>query len=213
MPYGTTALYSSAEEWEAFQNIVEMSPLVSYDLAVSDTIISDTEYSCFNAHNIITVAGDGNVVEFESGSIVNLIAEQSVRFLPGFHAYEGSYTHAYITTTGEFCDDITPSSIVYVPEVKSSGVEPLPEPEINFNKTKSVKVYPNPNNGQFTIQLSNFESNVDVCVFNTLGARVYETSNNNFEQIEVNLPEMKQGLYYIRIREGKQQYTEKIVVQ
>ncbi|HPR62342.1 MAG TPA: leucine-rich repeat protein, partial [Prolixibacteraceae bacterium] len=143
------------------------------DLEIENRTFADQTVKCFGAHNSITVAGNGTNVDLENGSFTTLIAGQSIRFLPGFHAQAGSYVSAYITTTGSFCDDL-PEAIMAAPPVTEKSLE-LVETDtapIDFVE-QSMVVYPNPNNGQFTIAFTKFEGASQVFLFNAMGQKVY----------------------------------------
>jgi hypothetical protein len=51
--------------------------------------------------------------------------------------------------------------------------EDQPEPD---SSDIAMKVFPNPNNGQFTITFDNFDNETKVFVYNTFGQKVYQTS-------------------------------------
>jgi Zn-dependent metalloprotease len=187
-------------------------PIVPDNFAVADTTVSNGEIVCFNAIDTIIVAGRGNTVEFQSGSSVNLIAGQSILFLPGFHAFQGNYTNASITTTGNFCDGVSSITIVDQPEDKSTVEKSLPEKPVIKTGGKSVKVYPNPNSGQFTLELTNIESGSMVGIYNLLGTRVYQSTAKNETSHKINLPGIKRGIYFVKVMDGKKQVTRKMVV-
>jgi len=64
--------------------------------------------------------------------------------------------------------------------------------------TPSVKVYPNPNNGQFTIALSNATNNPLVKIYNVLGEEVYTSTLRN-ETNAINLSSQPKGIYIYRV--------------
>jgi hypothetical protein len=178
---------------------------------VTDTIISNSEIACFNAYDTIFVAGT-DTVEFLNGSTVDLIAGQAIFLLPGFHAFEGSLTHAYITTSGTFCGGVSGIISADQPSEKSKTEKALPEKPNIVAEEKSVKVYPNPNNGQFTLELTNIESGATVDIYNMLGARVYQSTTTNGVRHKINLPGIKKGIYFVKIMDGKKQFTRKMIV-
>jgi hypothetical protein len=187
-------------------------PTIPFLTEVNDTTIINLESACFNAYDTITVAGGVSIVEFLSGSSVNLIAGSSVILLPGFHAYEGSYTHAYITTDGTFCDGAPGTPMVSQPVEKSVADEIIAEKQGLTPSGKSIKVFPNPNNGQFTLELTNINDGATVCIYNMLGARVYYSKATDQQSYKVNMPEIKRGIYFVKVQEGKEQFTRKMVV-
>lgn len=78
---------------------------------------------------------------------------------------------------------------------------------------EKVNIYPNPNNGNFFIKLgSAFKSNVTIEVFNMMGKKVFET-NSSDQKTEVDLRAMKRGIYFIRVMDGENIYSQKIIKQ
>lgn len=77
-------------------------------------------------------------------------------------------------------------------------------------------VYPNPNNGHFSVKLSGFKPGPALTqVYNLAGELVYEKSNEeagNELADEIYLGDVSTGLYLIRIRSGEQVLTKKILI-
>jgi len=193
-----------------FLNIAASS--VPTYLEVTNTTLGNDETDCYNAQENITVAGGGTTVDFESGSFATLIAGQSIRFLPGFHAHNGSYVNAYITTTGSFCDDLQ-APIVAAPPVAEKSYEFVePDAETNHFVEQSMVVYPNPNNGQFTIAFTNFEGASRVYLFNAMGQKVYAATVTE-QQHWVELPNLQRGIYFVKAINGQKQFDQKVVIQ
>ncbi len=92
------------------------------------------------------------------------------------------------------------------------------EPTLSINEikgeTEEVKVYPNPNNGQFTLSLSNVNTTCNVEVYNVLGEQVYQ-SNINSDNTKINLSGQPNGVYLYRVisQEGNLVGEGKIVKQ
>jgi len=80
-----------------------------------------------------------------------------------------------------------------------------------------VVVYPNPNNGNFTLKINlNSSDVVDVKIYNTLNEVVYskdkvETSRQFVQKI--NLNNYAKGLYYLQITGGETNIVKKIIIQ
>jgi len=64
---------------------------------------------------------------------------------------------------------------------------------------EQLKIYPNPNNGQFTLSLSNVTENCNVEIYNMLGEKVYSQLTNNNSQLTINLSGQAQGVYLYRV--------------
>lgn len=78
----------------------------------------------------------------------------------------------------------------------------------NYN----VAVYPNPNNGSFTIELSQVNSNSTIEVINLLGEVVYTAITSN-EKTQVNINNVNTGVYFVRIKDSSTTRIQKIVKQ
>ena len=75
----------------------------------------------------------------------------------------------------------------------------------------SLKIYPNPSNGIFTLETGN-NFRQQVAVYNLLGEKIYETEITD-ASITVTLP-VKSGVYFCELRdEGNYILRKKIVVE
>jgi Leucine-rich repeat (LRR) protein len=181
--------------------------------SLTNQSVGNGESVCYNALQTITVAGSGTTVNLLSGSSSTFIAGQSVRFLPGFHAQSGSYMDAQITTTASFCE---PPVLIMAPgeipekSVINGDVHDQDKADII---EKMVKVFPNPNNGIFAVELSNFEKPVQISVVNMMGATIYPSQIIGSGLYELNLSGIVKGLYFVRIEDGETHLSKKIVVQ
>jgi len=66
----------------------------------------------------------------------------------------------------------------------------------------SVKAYPNPTQGSFTIQLGEPSENITIRITNALGQIIKEASYSNQETINLNIDGAK-GLYFLYIQNEK----------
>ncbi len=81
--------------------------------------------------------------------------------------------------------------------------------EYNFSK---VSLHPNPNNGQFTVNVKGFDGEGEIKVLNMMGQQVYHYSGA-FTQHEIDLTQEKNGLYIVKYSNDKGQFVERIVKQ
>ena len=85
----------------------------------------------------------------------------------------------------------------------------------NITSDNLMNVYPNPNNGNFTIRL-NLPSteNVSLEVYNMVGSKVMEVANGSLsnESFEVNMPESEGGVYFVRMTVNGTVINKKIVL-
>jgi hypothetical protein len=166
---------------------------------------------CFDALDTILVAGNGTSVTFESGSSIDLIAGKSIRFLPGFHAHEGNTTHAWISTNGEFCFPSGASVVSNSPINKSEFI--VNEEYVSHNNAieKQLKVFPNPNNGRFTIKVEGLDQASQLVIYNLLGAIVHQDIIHSQQSIDIS--DKQPGLYLVKISNSKKALIQKILIK
>ncbi len=76
--------------------------------------------------------------------------------------------------------------------------------------TIQLEIYPNPSNGEFTIEsTSKIES---IKVFNILGETIYQTTKDNL-QASINLSSHPKGIYFVQVKTEKGILNRKIVIQ
>lgn len=210
------ALNANQKAYAAWHLFVEIAKIIvgeeiPDDLAVNDTIIENGESACFDAYNNITVEGVSSTVEFKNGSSVNLIAQNSITFLPGFHAESGSYVHAYISDV--FCNDILAPIMATQPIVEKSTESFVYEKmEDQITDQLSIRVFPNPNEGKFMIELNNFVSEVQIIVYNSAGS-VVQQSITSENQTTIDISNSKRGIYFVRTSSEDRQFVKKIFIQ
>ena len=95
-----------------------------------------------------------------------------------------------------------------------SGTGPILSVD-NISLEDAFSVYPNPNNGQFTIKLkSNSGNDINVEVFDIRGRSILNQSYRNtgdFNQT-ISLDNAQSGMYLLNINDGDKKLTKKIIV-
>jgi hypothetical protein len=75
-----------------------------------------------------------------------------------------------------------------------------------------VVVYPNPNNGKFTITAPTTISALEV--YNVFGEKIYSNSKFNQQSFnEIDLSNNGKGIYCIKLYDNTQVYNKKVIVQ
>lgn len=77
-------------------------------------------------------------------------------------------------------------------------------------------IFPNPNNGEFTIKLnSNSGNDIKVDVFDIRGRRIYNNLYSNTGEFNetVNLNNVQSGMYLVTVNDGNNEVTKRIIVE
>lgn len=86
----------------------------------------------------------------------------------------------------------------------------------NENTLQDLSLYPNPNNGNFTVSFnSNSTKKINVEVYDIRGRRVYnnEYQNNGYFNENINVSNLQSGVYMVKVQDGDNQLTKKIVIE
>lgn len=75
----------------------------------------------------------------------------------------------------------------------------------------TLSIYPNPNNGNFTLQSFN-NIPYSINIYNPLGENIYEQKNILSSLIEIDLSKQANGIYFIQIRSEKESFNKKIII-
>ena len=93
--------------------------------------------------------------------------------------------------------------------------QPLSTPELSTN-LEQVSVYPNPNNGSFTVELQSITLNtVSIDIYDIRGRKIHKqayTNNGNFKQV-IELGNIESGLYLMTVSDGQRKTTKRIIVK
>ncbi len=88
--------------------------------------------------------------------------------------------------------------------------------EIVLDLDKKISIYPNPTQGQFKVELENFEGNTEIILYNFYG-RVVQSQVERLDgktfSLDMGRFDLRQGKYFLRIVSGKKSYSRTIIVQ
>ncbi|MCF6172025.1 MAG: GEVED domain-containing protein [Bacteroidales bacterium] len=119
----------------------------------------------------------------------------------------GEMVYSVEVTNATSCTNSGERTITWV---NCTGVDEL-------NRNMNLSVYPNPNNGEFSLQLNALQDEtVDIFVLNELGAVIYSKENISVREaltLTINLQEHAQGIYSVVVRSEKGVINKKVVVK
>ncbi len=79
----------------------------------------------------------------------------------------------------------------------------------------NFKLYPNPNKGEFTLTFDSKSGKVNVEIFDIRGRMIYNKDYNasgTFNQ-QINLNNVSKGIYLVKVKDGANTRTEKIIIE
>ena len=118
-------------------------------------------------------------------------------------AVSPSVTTTY-TVTGTNVNGCQNTSIITQSASNCAGIN-------NLNSNHSISVYPNPNSGEFIVELANgLEKNIEVTDLN--GKVVYRQNSLN-DKINVSLKHLPNAVYFVKIQSNNTSETIKIIKQ
>jgi hypothetical protein len=160
---------------------------------------------CYDAYQVITVAGSGTIFLVQNGGSATLIAGQKISFLTGTTVNSGGYLHGYITTNGQYCNTSSPPMVATA----------INENEIVIPDGDLFNVYPNPTSGSFRVKINEkiIPGKSTVTLYGNLGEPVFTTETDALTGQEFSLSGRPAGVYFIRVCRGSVQQTKKIIKQ
>ena len=101
-------------------------------------------------------------------------------------------------------------------EVEDYTINVLPTLTVEQFGFDNFKVFPNPNNGTFTIQLNgSLERNINIALYDISGRIIFNKSFQNvgdFNQ-EIQLNHVQSGLYILNVNDGFRKTTRKLIIE
>lgn len=101
--------------------------------------------------------------------------------------------------------------------MEKAGVKLFPESDDNKLKVESLKFSPNPSNGKFILKFSAPEKgNTLINIYDINGAEVYNESLKNFNgtyEKEIDISGEKSGTYFLKVAQGNNIMSRKIVIE
>jgi hypothetical protein len=175
-------------------------PLVPVSLNIGNEVVTDSK--CYNATEIITVAGGGNTFTVTNTGAATFIAGLTINFLPGTTVQPGGFLHGYIAPGGPYC-----SNTKIGENTMGNDVQPAVTSNAFFH------IYPNPTNGNFTLVQKGERTygNIRVEVYSMSGEKVHNESMNGQKRHEFRFIGMPSGLYFVKVVADDYVETMKLV--
>lgn len=209
-PYGESQMSSSAV------NISLNNVTTGFNAFVENEIVNVGETRNYYGWNTLTttnisIDGNGTI-----GGNCNFTARESIHLSPGFNAKYGSEVHVFSSEAFSECLDFTNFAKFANPTITVNDDRKNQNKviELIFGDLKGmqVAVFPNPNSGIFTINISNpIKDHVTLTLKNLLGKLLWETQTTQSEVIG-DFDFLPKGIYLLCVYSGKQILTKKVII-
>lgn len=191
----------STFQWNNYMIEGNINPVQTYSLMVWPVYSVTTTYSLVG-----TTAGTQSQLNDPNYNVYQSTADWRVFANLG---YSCTPTFMWIKTGG-----INPQTGGKTATKSSSNIQnnrPSIGIKENSGTNANIKIYPNPNHGEVTVNLSNLKENTSIEIYNALGQLVHKEKVNNTTTV-LNLQKLANGIYQMRILEkGSVIKHEKIV--
>ena len=143
----------------------------------------------------------------------------------GLAIHDGVLCNLHFTATTEedaaitFMNGPTPmefsdyEGVAFDPRVVNGAVKATTG--ISSNDLSALRIYPNPNNGKFTLMAGNAQGTVAVSILDATGRVIYSNDKVTFSAAHaatIDLGNQPQGIYMIRLENADQVVTQKLII-
>ncbi len=190
------------------------------DLAIALLSPNNTEVllksssDCQEEDNIIGTFDDDALTYNCSNSGINIASKSLRELLDGFNGENASGN--WTIRLGDFEDGDIGTLNSWFVELCETNETPLDIDEPDFVDFPEFSLFPNPNSGQFKIQLSTESTKIMLTLFDIRGRLVFETIydnlNGDFDE-DIDLNYIQSGMYILNINDGIQKSSKKIIIR
>ncbi|MEI6436537.1 MAG: T9SS type A sorting domain-containing protein [Bacteroidota bacterium] len=195
---------SGVTPFGSFTGVKSSAPPANQQLA--NIIIPNDVTTCYDATQILTVAGNGSTFLIENGGSVTLVAGNKISLLAGAKVNIGGYLHGYITTNNTFCGSTANPLVAKAENGSVLGVE-------SSIKSRFIKVYPNPTTDIVIIELLGTDVNTmaNVTVYTLQGKQILEKTMTGEAKFQFSLSGKPVGMYMVHVQAGEKSEIAKVV--
>ncbi|MBQ1652788.1 MAG: MucBP domain-containing protein, partial [Bacteroidales bacterium] len=182
------------------------------NVRANHTIVATFEPASSTTYTITASAGNGGTITPNNVVTVAEGANQTFRFTPdnGFRiatvVVDGNNVMDEVVDYSYTFYDVRANHTIYVTFTDGDAVDEY--------TTSSMSVYPNPNNGMFSIDFSRIEGDATYQLIDARGAVVETRDINVMDGDTLNFNhDLRPGTYFVRIVTADKVYVEQIVVE
>jgi hypothetical protein len=213
LPWVTYALTDPATHQLTAQGIVSFSSFTGVKSStppenqeLANILIPGGVTNCYDATQILTVAGNGKTFIVENNGSVTLVAGSKISMLPGTTVYSGGYLYAHITTSGTYCGSTKNPLVANMENEDALGFE-------TAVKNQFIKVYPNPTADIVIVELleSDAALSANITVYNLQGSKLLQQTMPGDSRFQFSLAGKPVGVYLVHVQSGDRSEIVKVI--
>ncbi len=79
-------------------------------------------------------------------------------------------------------------------------------------ESDELQIYPMPSNGNFTIDIDNFDVAANIDIFSITGLKVYSTAVMS-NKMNISLPNLADGVYLVKYTVGQRSFSKYLIIR
>jgi Secretion system C-terminal sorting domain len=174
--------------------------------------------------NNATITGDiyGKTITINNSTVtqpVEVVAEEKITINSNSTLFAGVYRIDAVQSCSSFRiaetnDNVAKGSRGRVQTHDESYLNEITlyDQEMDKSINPRFNIYPNPNNGQFNIELKNNGGVASIEVYDMMGKQVF-AQNDMSTKLSIDISNQPKGIYFVKVNIGEEVFNEKIIYQ
>ena len=196
----------TAYSWSSGQTTQSITVTQSGNYTVTITNAGGCTGNATTSATVTVTANPATPTITANGSTLTSSSATGNQWYLNGNAIPGATSQNYtVTQNGNYSVTVTANGCSSPSAVYAVGVE-----EISANN--SVFIFPNPNNGNFTVSQNGNVQSISITVLNVLGEKIFET-RTAASKTDINLSNQSNGIYFIQVKTKDKISNHKIIIQ
>jgi len=186
IPFGTSGMCT----WMGGN--IPVCPLTSVTAAPTNSVVCNLNSATLHAGGAVTYQWTGSLTSNMGANVTTTT-----------YTAAGTYTYSVMGTDNMGCYGIATTTVTVLPCVG-----------INEIANGIASIYPNPSNGNITIDFGNAAAGTKVVVTDMIGNNVYQSIvNSGISELKINLTSMPKGMYLVTVSNTTGSTIKKMIIE
>ena len=197
----TTGTPGAAAGFPQYETLAEYTGVTgaTWEVVASTNLVEPAGIAVMDKYLLVSDHSSGDIIVYD----ISTMPAQELNRIPTAAGIQGITIGPdgriwYVNSTTNIVGRIEPDVVTKVD---------------NFiTNSNLLNIFPNPNKGQFQLQLNGLNSVANLSITNINGQQVYEMTIDSDNE-EINVSQLNAGMYFIKVSNEKYNITKKIVLQ